>query len=215
MNIWIRSFKIYSKWLVQASKHTHTRVQCSHSNVGLAQARPKYYHSLEKEHPSRTFTSCQRQNGPSDWKHLLLWTSVVSQSQDSCAFCVIVWPCVTIADKCGWIILVTKDHFCLGLLCACGCLTCEFVNLLPCVILIAAKDWKKNQCICYCVECSDRLHAGKSHHEILPVESAVFVMWGVDSFLSCSANWLGCGINWCKTVLVDIFFELWYKLIRM
>ena len=75
--------------------------------------------------------------------------------------------------------LVTKDHFCMWLLCACGCLTCEFANLLPCVILIAAEDWKKSRCICYCVECSDRLHAGKSHHEILPVVSAVFVMWGV------------------------------------
>lgn len=84
------------------------------------------------------------------------------------------------------------------------CLTCEFANLLPCVILIAAEDWKKNQCICYCVDCSNRLHEGKSHHEILPVVSAVFVMWGVKpeqviSFLNCSAKLIG----------------LWYKLIRM
>ena len=28
---------------------------------------------------------------------------------------------------------------------------CEFANLLSCIILIAAKDWKKNQCICYCL----------------------------------------------------------------
>ena len=39
-NIWIRSFKIYGKWSVQASKHTHALLQCSHASVGLAQARP-------------------------------------------------------------------------------------------------------------------------------------------------------------------------------
>ena len=32
-NIWIRSFKIYGKY-------THTSAQCSHTSVGLAQARP-------------------------------------------------------------------------------------------------------------------------------------------------------------------------------
>ena len=36
----MRSFKIYGKWSVQASKHTHARAQCSHASVGLAQARP-------------------------------------------------------------------------------------------------------------------------------------------------------------------------------
>ena len=82
------------------------------------------------------------------------------------------------------------------------CLTCEFANLLPCVILIAAEDWKKNQCICCCVDCSNRLHEGKSHHEILPVVSAVFVMWGVKPlnrwslFWTVAQNWLGCGTNW-------------------
>ena len=35
-----RSFKIFGKWSVQASKHTHARVQWSHASVGLAQARP-------------------------------------------------------------------------------------------------------------------------------------------------------------------------------
>ena len=41
----MRSFEIYGKWSVQASKqasiHTHTCTQCSHASVGLAQARPK------------------------------------------------------------------------------------------------------------------------------------------------------------------------------
>ena len=37
--IYTRSFQIYSIW-PQASKHTHARAQCSHANVGLAQARP-------------------------------------------------------------------------------------------------------------------------------------------------------------------------------
>ena len=43
-NIWMRSFKVYRKWLVQASKHiyTHTRAQWSHASVGLAQAHPNY-----------------------------------------------------------------------------------------------------------------------------------------------------------------------------
>ena len=36
----MRSFEIYSKWSVQASKHRYTRAQCSHASVGLAQARP-------------------------------------------------------------------------------------------------------------------------------------------------------------------------------
>ena len=40
----MRSFEIYGKWSVQASKqtskHTHARAQCSHASVGLAQARP-------------------------------------------------------------------------------------------------------------------------------------------------------------------------------
>ena len=35
-----RSFKIFGKWSVQASIDTHTRAQCSHASVGLAQARP-------------------------------------------------------------------------------------------------------------------------------------------------------------------------------
>ena len=54
-NIWMRSFKIYGKWSVQAnkqaSKHTHTHAQCSHASVGLTQARPNYwaYTSLEKQ----------------------------------------------------------------------------------------------------------------------------------------------------------------------
>ena len=41
-NIWMRSIKIYGKWSVQASKQAniHTRAQCSHASVGLAQARP-------------------------------------------------------------------------------------------------------------------------------------------------------------------------------
>ena len=41
----MRSFKIYSKWSIQASnqasKHRYTCVQCSHASVGLAQAGPK------------------------------------------------------------------------------------------------------------------------------------------------------------------------------
>ena len=45
----MRSFEIYGKWSVQASKqaskHTHARAQCSHTSVGLAQARPKYMDS--------------------------------------------------------------------------------------------------------------------------------------------------------------------------
>ena len=39
-NIWMRWFKISGKWSVQACIDTHTRVQCSHASVGLAQARP-------------------------------------------------------------------------------------------------------------------------------------------------------------------------------
>ena len=42
----IRSFKIYGKWSIQASKqaskHRYTRAQCSHASVGLAEARPNY-----------------------------------------------------------------------------------------------------------------------------------------------------------------------------
>ena len=36
----MRSFKIYGS--KQASKHTHTHAQCSHTSVGLAQARPNH-----------------------------------------------------------------------------------------------------------------------------------------------------------------------------
>ena len=32
--------KIFGKWSVQASKHTHACAQWSHASVGLAQARP-------------------------------------------------------------------------------------------------------------------------------------------------------------------------------
>ena len=50
-NIWMRSFKLYGKWLVQISI-THKRAQyCSHASVGLAQARPKYLHVLIKNLP--------------------------------------------------------------------------------------------------------------------------------------------------------------------
>ena len=51
----MRSFEIYGKWSVQASKqaskHTHARAQCSHvtlyiASVGLAQARPNHIHGL-------------------------------------------------------------------------------------------------------------------------------------------------------------------------
>ena len=35
-NIWMCSFKIYDKWLVQASKHAHAHAQCSHASVGNA-----------------------------------------------------------------------------------------------------------------------------------------------------------------------------------
>ena len=31
----------------QAYKHTHTREQCSHASVGLAQARPNYWFTCE------------------------------------------------------------------------------------------------------------------------------------------------------------------------
>jgi len=31
---------IYGKWSVQASKHTHARVQWSYASVGLTQAHP-------------------------------------------------------------------------------------------------------------------------------------------------------------------------------
>ena len=44
--IFVRSFKIFSKWSVRASKQasidTHACEQCSHASVGLAQGRPKY-----------------------------------------------------------------------------------------------------------------------------------------------------------------------------
>ena len=36
------SFRIYGRWLVQASKHRYTCAQCCHTSVGLAQARPNY-----------------------------------------------------------------------------------------------------------------------------------------------------------------------------
>ena len=49
LNIWMRSFKVYGKWSVQASKQasidTHTCAQYSHASVGLAQARPNYYNN--------------------------------------------------------------------------------------------------------------------------------------------------------------------------
>ena len=48
----MRRFEIYSKWSVQTNqqtnKHTHTRAQCSHASVGLAQARPNEY-SIDDE----------------------------------------------------------------------------------------------------------------------------------------------------------------------
>ena len=56
-NIWMRSFEIYSKWSVQANKqaskqtYTHTRAQCSHASVGLAQARPNYLDFHPHLHP--------------------------------------------------------------------------------------------------------------------------------------------------------------------
>ena len=42
-DIWIRSFKIYGKWMVQPSKHTRAYAQWSHTSVGLAQAPPNYH----------------------------------------------------------------------------------------------------------------------------------------------------------------------------
>ena len=53
----MRSFEIYDKWSVQAnkqaskqaSKHTHARAQCSHTSVGLAQARPNYLQILYRD----------------------------------------------------------------------------------------------------------------------------------------------------------------------
>jgi len=38
----IHWFKIFGKWLVAPSKHTHPCAQWSHASVGLAQACPNY-----------------------------------------------------------------------------------------------------------------------------------------------------------------------------
>ena len=58
-NIWMRSFEIYGKWSVQASKQasidTHTCAQCSHASVGLAQARPNKFFILKENFPFKNF----------------------------------------------------------------------------------------------------------------------------------------------------------------
>ena len=51
-NIWMHSFEIYGKWLVQASKQeasklTHTHAQCGHTSVGLAWGSPQLVSSLD------------------------------------------------------------------------------------------------------------------------------------------------------------------------
>ena len=49
-NIWMHSFKVYSKWSVHSRTHTHACAECSHSSVGLAQAHPNKSRNIATWH---------------------------------------------------------------------------------------------------------------------------------------------------------------------
>ena len=56
----------------QASKHTHTRAQCSHASVGLAQARPNDCHKMRHHtHPLISHTPSHITHTPSYITHTL------------------------------------------------------------------------------------------------------------------------------------------------
>ena len=89
-NIWMRSFKVYGKWSVQARKHTQACAQWSHTSLGLAQARPNYIHpSTWHKHCVRSwswwlvlasllgYTSCTVPYNMSPLRHVTLLSYVV------------------------------------------------------------------------------------------------------------------------------------------